>query len=97
MKKLTLALIVSFFCLNITSALAVEAYSDAQQQQFTSWCTGAKSNSEPLCNCALKHVMQTVAPAALATFLANDAKLSFNQTSVMTAAAVTQALSSCSK
>ncbi|SCA57300.1 exported hypothetical protein [Candidatus Terasakiella magnetica] len=97
MKKITLALIATFFAFNVSSALAVEAYTEDQQQEFTSWCTGTKSNSEPMCNCALKQVMQTVAPATLATFLANGGEVSFSQTSVMTAAAVTQALTSCSK
>lgn len=97
MKKIITLTLAAFFMLNTTGAVALETYSDAQKEQFTSWCTGAKSNSEPLCNCALKQVMQTVAPATLATFLANDGKVSFSQTSVMTAAAVTQALTSCSK
>jgi len=96
MKKIITLLIVGLFALNISSAHALEEYSEAEKEQFTSWCTGAKSNSEPMCNCALKQVMQTVAPATLATFLANGGKVSFSQTSVVTAAAVTQALTSCS-
>ncbi len=96
MKKIITLLIAGFLVANASSALALDSYSEEQKEQFTSWCTGAKSASEPVCNCALKQVMQTVAPATLTSFLANDGKVSFSQTGMMAAAAVTQALTSCS-
>lgn len=96
MKKIITLFLISFFAFSFSQAHAIEQYSNAQKEEFTSWCTGAKSNSEPLCNCALKQVMQTVAPATLTSFLANGGKVSFSQTSMMAAASVTQALTSCS-
>jgi len=97
MKKVMFGLIASLFILMGSQAFALDAYTDAQKEDFTSWCTGAKSTSEPICNCALKQVMQTVAPATLTSFLANGGKVSFSGTGMMAAASVTQALTSCSK
>lgn len=97
MKKILITFLFVLFALGSSQAFALENYTSAQKEEFTSWCTGAKSNSEPVCNCALKQVMQSVAPATLTSFLANGGKVSFSQTSVMAAASVTQALTSCAK
>jgi hypothetical protein len=97
MKKSFFFCLICLFVLSLSPAHALESYSPAQQEQFTSWCTGTKSNSEPVCNCALKQVMQTVAPVTLTSFLSNGGTVSFSQTSITAAAAVTQALSACSK
>lgn len=97
MKKFAILILFSFFALNIFPALAFDDFPKEQQQQFTSWCTGAKSNSEPVCNCALKQVMHSVTPAALTTFLASNGKMSLDQASILTATAVAQALTSCAK
>jgi len=78
-------------------AQALESYTPAQEQQFTDWCTGAKSNSESLCSCAAKNLAQTVPPVALSQFLANGGSFTMDKTVITTTAMVTQALTSCSR
>ena len=96
---LAMALIVS----PVTTASAIEAYSDATNQQFTDWCTGEKSQSEGVCSCTLKSVARTVPAAALTTYLsglATGQATSLGSLAVSgastTAVAVTQAMVSCS-
>ena len=77
-------------------ALALEAYSPQEQQQFMDWCTGAKSATESTCSCTLKNLAQTVPAAALAQFLSSQGSFSLSTAAVTTGATVTQALLSCS-
>ena len=40
----------------VKPAAALEAYSPAQTQQFTDWCTGAKAATEGVCSLTLKNL-----------------------------------------
>lgn len=79
------------------NAKALDAYSAEQQQQFVDWCTGAKGATESTCSCTVKRLAQTVAPAALATFLSTNGMPSMSQSAIATTAAVAEAFTSCSK
>lgn len=84
----------------IKPATALEAYSPAQTQQFTDWCTGAKAATEGVCSCTLKKLSQSVAPAALTAFISSQSSgggFNLSTTTVTTTALVTNALVSCSK
>ena len=78
-------------------ALAIEAYSSAEQEQFMDWCTGAKSATESTCSCTLKTIAPTIPATALSQFLSNQGGFSLSAIAVSTGAAITQALLSCSK
>ena len=79
-----------------TPSQALETYSSAQQQQFTDWCTGAKTYKESVCSCALKRLAQTVPPAALSTYLSSQGSFTLSTASAATAATVAEALVTCS-
>lgn len=93
---------LSLLVFTAVPAAALESYSQAEQQQFLDWCTGARSASESKCSCALKKVAQTVPAAALTTYLASAGSgqsMSFTNlatsSAAMTATTVAQALSTC--
>mgnify|MGYP003981058221 FL=1 len=84
----------------VKPAAALEAYSPAQTQQFTDWCTGAKAATEGVCSCTLKNLSKTDAPAALAAFIPSQSGgggFSLSTSAVTTTALVTNALVGCSK
>ncbi|MCW9035746.1 MAG: hypothetical protein OQJ97_16120 [Rhodospirillales bacterium] len=78
-------------------AYALEAYSQAQEQQFVSWCTGAKSASESTCSCTVKRLATTVPATALSQFIANGGKLTMDSSLMTTTAMVAEAFTACSK
>lgn len=85
------------FALLSHPANAVESYTDAQKQEFVSWCTGEKSMTETVCSCTVKQLAQTVPANALAQYLSSQGNFSLSATAVSTAAAVTQAMLACNK
>ena len=85
-------------------ANALDKLSQAEQQQFLDWCTGEKKASDSVCSCTLKSVATTVPAAALTSYISGKAtgsglSMSNLATSagVSAAAAVTQALATCSR
>ena len=89
------------FCLsvlvavNVQPASAVETYTDQQQQEFVSWCTGEKSLSETVCSCTVQKLALTVPATALTQFLSSQGSFSLSAAAVSTGATVTQALLTC--
>lgn len=85
----------------VSGAQAAETYSSSLTSKFMDWCTGAGSNSETACTCTLKKLAESVAPAALTSFLADKTSggtgFSLSTATVATAATVTQALTACVK
>lgn len=97
-KKFVLQImVIGLLVASSNSAMALEAYSDQQKQEFVSWCTGAKSASETTCSCTVKNLAQTVPTTALAQFLSSQGNFSLSTTAITTGASVTQALLACSK